>query len=221
MRHQHDHPRHPEEPEPGPAPVSVSVRRRGRHRRRLGARRRPGFRVAVASAGALCVLLTVAAGVYAAGAGAGRAEAAARTAAGTAASRTTAADTAADFVRDVVALANEERDKAGCGPLHTETHLRNAAQGHADDMARRDYYQHDSPEGRDAGDRITGAGYTWSRWGENIHRGPRTPADAMSDWMDSPSHRENILDCAFKDIGVGVTLTSNGPWWVQNFGAKR
>lgn len=39
--------------------------------------------------------------------------------------------------------------------------------------------------------------------------------------MNSPGHRANILNCSFKDIGVGVTLTANGPWWVQNFGVKR
>ncbi|MFF3837732.1 CAP domain-containing protein [Streptomyces sp. NPDC001930] len=128
---------------------------------------------------------------------------------------------AARFVQDVIALANAEREKAGCGPLHSEGHLRTAAQGHADDMSARDYYEHDDPEGRDAGDRMTGAGYTWSTWGENIHRGPKTPARAMEDWMDSPGHRANILNCSFKDIGVGVTLTANGPWWVQNFGARR
>lgn len=40
----------------------------------------------------------------------------------------------------------------------------------------------------------------------------------MRDWMNSPGHRENILDCGFKDLGVGVNLRANGPWWVQNFG---
>ncbi|MEU4080071.1 CAP domain-containing protein [Streptomyces venezuelae] len=133
----------------------------------------------------------------------------------------TPAGKAARYVRDVVALANAEREKAGCAPLRSESRLRTAAQGHADDMSARDYYQHDNPEGRDAGDRITGAGYTWSTWGENIHRGPKTPARAMEDWMDSPGHRANILNCAFKDIGVGVNLTANGPWWVQDFGARR
>ncbi|MER8237174.1 CAP domain-containing protein [Streptomyces sp. NPDC094049] len=131
-----------------------------------------------------------------------------------------AAGTAKRFIKEVVALANTEREKAGCGPLRTEARLRSAAQGHADDMAARDYYEHDSPEGRDAGDRMTGAGYAWSTWGENIHRGPKTPALAMEDWMNSPGHRANILNCSFKDIGVGVTLTANGPWWVQNFGAR-
>ncbi|MEV4940759.1 CAP domain-containing protein [Streptomyces zaomyceticus] len=127
----------------------------------------------------------------------------------------------AGFVQDVVTLANAEREKAGCGRLRSESHLRAAAQKHADDMSARDYYEHDSPEGHDAGDRMSGAGYAWSTWGENIHRGPRTPARAMADWMNSPGHRANILNCSFEDIGVGVTLTSNGPWWVQNFGVKR
>ncbi|WP_426362511.1 CAP domain-containing protein [Streptomyces sp. E-08] len=132
-----------------------------------------------------------------------------------------AAGRAARYVQDVVELANAEREKAGCGPLRSEGHLRAAAQGHADDMAARDYYEHHSPEGRDAGDRISGAGYTWSTWGENIHRGPKTPERAMADWMDSPGHRANILNCSFRDIGVGVDLAANGPWWVQDFGARR
>ncbi|MBD0712801.1 CAP domain-containing protein, partial [Streptomyces sp. CBMA370] len=114
-----------------------------------------------------------------------------------------------------------ERARAGCGPLRTERRLRTAAQAHADDMAARGYYRHDSPEGRDAGDRLRRAGYTWAAWGENIHRGPRNAVRAMKDWMKSPGHRANILDCSFREIGVGVTLTANGPWWVQNFGARR
>ncbi|MDT9684650.1 CAP domain-containing protein [Streptomyces sp. TRM76323] len=127
--------------------------------------------------------------------------------------------TVADHVRRVVALANAERAKAGCPALRTDSRLQEAAQGHADDMAARDYYAHDTPEGQDAGDRIGAAGYRWSTWAENIHRGPGNPATAVRDWMKSPSHRANILNCAFRDIGVGVNLRPNGPWWVQNFGA--
>ncbi|MFB7941380.1 CAP domain-containing protein [Streptomyces sp. NPDC056049] len=132
----------------------------------------------------------------------------------------TAPARAARYVRDVVALANAERDRAGCEPLRTEARLTEAAQGHADDMAARDYYAHDSPEGRDGGDRIKASGYAWSAWGENIHKGPRTPELAMDDWMESPAHRANIVNCAFRDIGVGVALTADGPWWVQDFGTK-
>ncbi|WP_309053593.1 CAP domain-containing protein [Streptomyces sp.] len=128
---------------------------------------------------------------------------------------------AAQYAQHVIALVNAERQKAGCGPLRAEKRLRLAAQRHADDMAARDYYAHDTPEGRDAGDRISATGYTWSAWAENIHRGPKTPARAMEDWMESPGHRENILNCSFDEIGVGVSLASNGPWWVQNFGSRR
>ncbi|MFB7369563.1 CAP domain-containing protein [Streptomyces sp. NPDC056222] len=125
------------------------------------------------------------------------------------------------YVEQVVLLANAEREKAGCSPLRSHSKLRSAAQAHADDMAERNYYEHTSPEGRDAGDRITAAGYAWSGWAENIHRGPKSPAAAMEDWMNSDGHRRNILNCSFKDIGVGVKLTANGPWWVQNFGTAR
>lgn len=88
-------------------------------------------------------------------------------------------------------------------------------------MSERDYYDHRSPEGRNAGDRITAAGYSWSTWAENIHRGPKTAAEAMREWMRSDGHRRSILNCSFKDIGVGVRLSANRPWWVQNFAAER
>ncbi|MFJ8649773.1 CAP domain-containing protein [Streptomyces sp. NPDC093546] len=129
-----------------------------------------------------------------------------------------AVGTAASYAEQIVALANTERRKAGCSALRTNSRLKAAAQGHADDMAARGYYRHDTPEGRDAGERMEAAGYSWRTWGENIHRGPRSPARAVRDWMSSPEHRKNVLNCAFKDIGVGVNLRSNGPWWVQDFG---
>ncbi|WP_435971643.1 CAP domain-containing protein [Streptomyces sp. Qhu_M48] len=212
-----------------------------RRRRRS---RRPSFRTSVTVAGAAAAVLTVATGMYVASwdsATAGAVSAAPETVRMTApvpprtavpvvaeAGRRGAAlvavppaEKAARFVRDVVALANAEREKSGCGPLRAEGRLRAAAQGHADDMAARDYYEHADPEGRDAGDRMSGAGYDWSSWAENIHRGPKTPARVMEDWMGSPGHRANILNCSFEDVGVGVALTSDGPWWVQNFGVRR
>ncbi|MFF0474884.1 CAP domain-containing protein [Streptomyces sp. NPDC004284] len=226
MRH-HERPGHPEVPEGrdplgglrSPAPAGRAA---GRHRRRGGivrrhARRRPSFRTAVTLAGGAAAVLTVVTGMYVAAPATGTTVAAASVPY----RETAAAGKAARYVQDVVALANAEREKAGCEPLRSEDRLRAAAQGHADDMAERDYYEHHSPEGRDAGDRMSGAGYAWSAWGENIHRGPKTPARAMEDWMDSPGHRANILNCSFKDIGVGVTLAANGPWWVQDFGVRR
>ncbi|MET9933955.1 CAP domain-containing protein [Streptomyces sp. NPDC006324] len=63
----------------------------------------------------------------------------------------------------------------------------------------------------------------WSA-GPALQRVPtaaRTARRAVADWMGSSGHRANILNCSLKDIGVGVAVTSNGPWWVQNFGVRR
>lgn len=220
----------------------------GRHRREAPAgprmRRAPSFRTAVTVSGVAAAVLTVACGAYVAslspaGTTATRrvSSSAAVEQAATTAERAPGAapaaamepalvveqsvSKAARYVDQVVSLANAERREAGCSPLRTDRRLQSSAQAHANDMSARDYYGHDSPEGRNAGDRITAAGYTWAAWGENIHRGPKSPAEAMEGWMSSDGHRKNVLDCSFKDIGVGVKLTANGPWWVQNFATRR
>ncbi|MCY0949483.1 sigma-70 family RNA polymerase sigma factor [Streptomyces sp. H27-S2] len=120
----------------------------------------------------------------------------------------------------VVALVNKERATAGCGPLKDDAQLRAAAQGHSEDMAKRDFFSHTSPDGADPGKRTTAAGYRWSTYGENIAKGQQTAQSVMESWMNSSGHRANILNCAFKDIGVGVHQGAGGPWWTQNFGAR-
>ncbi|MFD6229124.1 sigma-70 family RNA polymerase sigma factor [Streptomyces sp. NPDC060232] len=120
----------------------------------------------------------------------------------------------------VVALVNTERAAAGCGPLREDQQLRAAAQGHSDDMAARHFFDHTNPDGKDPGQRTTASGYRWSTYGENIAKGQQTAQAVMDSWMKSPGHRANILNCSFKDIGVGVHQSAGGPWWTQNFGAK-
>ncbi|MFJ5206198.1 sigma-70 family RNA polymerase sigma factor [Streptomyces nigra] len=123
-------------------------------------------------------------------------------------------------VGQVVALVNKERAAAGCGPLAEDSLLDKSAQAHSADMAARDFFDHTNPDGADPGQRITVAGYRWSTYGENIAMGQQTPEAVMESWMNSPGHRANILNCSFKDIGVGVHEGPGGPWWTQNFGAK-
>ncbi|MFC9243750.1 sigma-70 family RNA polymerase sigma factor [Streptomyces sp. NPDC057136] len=118
----------------------------------------------------------------------------------------------------VTALVNSERTKEGCGTVRSNEQLATAASRHSADMAARDYFSHTAPDGSDPGDRITAAGYRWSTYGENIAKGQRTAADVMDSWMESPGHRANILNCSFKEIGMGVQDTSAGPVWTQNFG---
>ncbi|MEU3606841.1 CAP domain-containing protein [Streptomyces sp. NPDC035033] len=119
----------------------------------------------------------------------------------------------------VIALVNAERAKAGCGPLTANATLTRAAQGHSDDMAARDFFDHTDPDGDGPGERVTAAGYPWSTYGENIAMGQTTPEQVMDAWMNSPGHRANILNCSFEEIGVGIH-TDGGPYWTQVFGAR-
>lgn len=124
--------------------------------------------------------------------------------------------------QQVLALVNRNRRQAGCDPVTLDRRLIEAANRHAADMARRDYFDHDSPRGADAGDRVTDAGYVWRRYGENIAKGQDSPYEVMAAWMSSPGHRQNILDCRLDQMGVGLALSADRtPYWVQDFATPR
>ena len=98
-------------------------------------------------------------------------------------------------------------------PLVRESsQLVRAAQGHADDMVARDFFEHVTPGGSTLGDRVEATGYIAGRrdWelGEAIAWAQQpldTPASLMSAWLASPGHRAIILDRRFRDVGIGVT----------------
>ncbi|MGW9447554.1 sigma-70 family RNA polymerase sigma factor [Streptomyces sp. NPDC055632] len=120
----------------------------------------------------------------------------------------------------VIALVNAERAKEGCGAVTGNSLLARAAQGHSDDMAARDFFDHTNPDGAGPGERVTATGYGWSTYGENIAMGQRTAEQVMESWMNSPGHRANILNCSFKELGVGLHTGDGGPYWTQVFGAR-
>lgn len=100
-------------------------------------------------------------------------------------------------------LVNQERAKAGRSPLAWRTELVPVARAHAEDMLRRGYFGHYSPEGKDVGDRLNGAGVTYVAAGENLALAPtvRTAHDGL---MGSEGHRRNILGEEFGRAGIGV-----------------
>ncbi|GIH49483.1 Uncharacterized conserved protein YkwD, contains CAP (CSP/antigen 5/PR1) domain [Microbispora rosea] len=120
---------------------------------------------------------------------------------------------------EVVRLTNVERAKAGCGPLKHDPRLRTAAYAHSADMSAKDYFDHTSKDGRSFADRITAAGYTWRAAAENIAKGYGTAQAVVQGWMNSPGHRQNILNCNYTDIGVGY-VAAGGPYWTQDFGRQ-
>ncbi|MGW4025998.1 CAP domain-containing protein [Streptomyces sp. NPDC005009] len=126
---------------------------------------------------------------------------------------------ASGAVAKVVELVNAERGKVGCSPVKVNATLTKAAQDHSEDMAASGNMSHTGSDGSSPGDRITRAGYGWSTYGENVAYGYSTPEQVMAGWMASPGHKENILNCAFKEIGVG--LAQPGSYWTQDFGTAR
>jgi uncharacterized protein YkwD len=119
--------------------------------------------------------------------------------------------------RAAVSLTNAQRAAHGCSALRVDTRLRTAARSHSADMRDRNYFQHNSPDGRTPWDRIKAAGYT-TPGAENIAKGYPTAAAVLQGWMNSPGHRANILNCSLKAVGIGVSYGRSGPWWTQDFG---
>ncbi|MGW4914472.1 CAP domain-containing protein [Streptomyces sp. NPDC004270] len=127
--------------------------------------------------------------------------------------------TASGVVARIVELVNAERSKVGCSALTLNKTLSKVAQAHSEDMALHQNMSHSGSDGSSPGDRITSAGYTWSAYGENVAYGYASPEQVMAGWMASPGHKANILNCTFKEIGVGLAQPNS--YWTQDFGTAR
>ncbi|MFI8854251.1 CAP domain-containing protein [Streptomyces sp. 891-h] len=130
---------------------------------------------------------------------------------------TAAADQEAAAESEVLALVNQERAKAGCRPLKADRRLAELAGEYSEDMARRGFFSHTSPDGKSPWDRAEAAGIS-DLGGENIARGQANARSVMDSWMHSPGHRANILNCDYRTLGVGAHFAEGGPWWTQDFG---
>lgn len=145
------------------------------------------------------------------------------------------------MAQQVLALVNIERAKANppCPALTINESLTKAAQGHSQDMAVTNFFAHANLSGIGPSDRARAAGFT-GLVGENIAAGYSTANAVMNGWMTSTlGHRENILNCNYREIGIGYYYQANdqnnifigsnsqgspmygGPYytyWVQNLG---
>lgn len=104
----------------------------------------------------------------------------------------------------VVLATNGAREAAFLPPLERSAVLDEAARRKLDDMAQRQYFAHQSPIGVQPWDWITGVGYTYRSAGENLARGFSEAQPVVDAWMQSPSHRANLLNPAYRHIGVAA-----------------
>lgn len=104
----------------------------------------------------------------------------------------------------LISLTNTKRAQAHEPALVQSAALGLAAQAKADDMARRGYFAHKDPEGKQAWDWMREAGYDYAYAGENLAAHFYDSSDVVDAWMRSPSHRANITAGKYTEMGIGV-----------------
>lgn len=107
-------------------------------------------------------------------------------------------------IEKVLFLVNQEREKAHLSPLILSPELSTAATSKAGDMFSKNYWAHISPTGITPWDFITSSGYTYVYAGENLAKSFDTSQEVIEAWMDSPTHRANILKPEYVDIGLAI-----------------
>ncbi len=122
----------------------------------------------------------------------------------------------------LVDLTNDDRSSNELHTLKVNPVLQIAAQAKADDMAAKGYFAHVSPEGRDPWYWIQHAGYSFDYAGENLAVDFSDSTDVERAWMNSPSHRDNLLNGHYTEIGIataeGMYQGHRTTFVVQEFG---
>ena len=99
---------------------------------------------------------------------------------------------------------NKQRESQGLGDLTVNDKLSQAAYLKAQDMFTHDYWAHTSPQGVEPWKWFNDTGYNYSIAGENLAKNYPTADATVNAWMNSPSHRENIMNGKYTDVGFAV-----------------
>lgn len=106
--------------------------------------------------------------------------------------------------KTVIELTNKEREKKGLPPVTENEALDKAAEAKAANMFSENYWAHFAPSGKTPWDFILGAGYNFTYAGENLAKNFYKSDDVVEAWMASKTHRDNLLNPNYRDIGIAV-----------------
>ncbi len=107
----------------------------------------------------------------------------------------------------IIQLTNQQRQQAGLSVLKRNKLLDRSAFLKAQDMLKHNYFAHNRPsDGLEPWEWFKLAGYNYTFAGENLAMNFSDAEDAVQAWMDSPTHRANILNANYRDIGVAVVV---------------
>jgi uncharacterized protein YkwD len=135
--------------------------------------------------------------------------------------------------RRVLELTNQARARARrCGPiafaaappLTASATLEHAAALYARELADYGFMSHTGRDGSSPAQRITRSGYRWREVGENLASGIMTADIVVAGWLQSPEHCANLMDPAFRQMGVAYAVNPHneaGVYWALEFGTPR
>ncbi|MDE2311832.1 MAG: CAP domain-containing protein [Patescibacteria group bacterium] len=110
-------------------------------------------------------------------------------------------------IANIISAINEQRSSHNLTVLNSNIMLSSAAQSKADDMQTRHYFSHVDPDGNYIWPKIVATGYTpYLQLGENLAIEFYDTQSLVSAWMNSPTHRANILNEGFVDQGMGLNF---------------
>ena len=103
---------------------------------------------------------------------------------------------------ELLNIINRFRLENARTPLQIEPKLTQAAKQHALSMLRDDFFNHVSPSGSTLRSRVNITGYKWRLLGENLAAGMSPPHEVVRSWINSKSHRKNLLMKEFIHAGI-------------------
>lgn len=106
--------------------------------------------------------------------------------------------------RQLLQDTNSARNQDQLQALHYNRQLAAAAQAKANDMAARNYWSHTAPDGTQPWYFIDGSGYQYQIAAENLAYGFGTSKAVVQGWLNSPEHRDNLLNASYRDVGFGI-----------------
>jgi uncharacterized protein YkwD len=122
-------------------------------------------------------------------------------------------------------LINKERAAKGLDALVWKDDLASVARLHSQNMADGNFFNHRGQDGSMVNDRANSLGIKrWQAIGENIafNQGYENPAEfAVECWMESVSHRENLLNKRWQETGIGIAVASNGAYYFTQIFLER
>lgn len=119
----------------------------------------------------------------------------------------------------VMLLINQARSKRGLAPYRSDAILASAARQHSQNMARFNFFDHDSPvrNQREVQDRVVAAGGVDGSFGENLYwcsglAETRVGGSVLAEWLSSAEHRDTVLSSEYSKAGVGAFRRGKEFW---------